>query len=96
MFPQKKITRPPKGQVAKVEKIKEDSLDLISSSSPWVKIQIQSLLEVIKQHIAGWCQQTSLTTPSNVLPLYLKQTFLPIVWIFTQGEEDEIKSKLSS
>jgi hypothetical protein len=37
-----------------------------------------------------------LTSPSNVLPLHLKQTFLPIIWIFTQGEEDEIESKLSS
>ena len=27
-----------------------------------------------------------LTTPSNVLPLHLKQTFLPIVWIFTEGD----------
>ena len=30
--------------------------------------------------------------PSNVLPLRLKQTFLPIIWIFTEG--DEIKSRL--
>ena len=27
-----------------------------------------------------------LTTPSNVLPLHLKQTFPLIVWIFTEGE----------
>ena len=26
-----------------------------------------------------------LTTPSNVLPLHLKQTFPPIIWIFTEG-----------
>ena len=37
-----------------------------------------------------------LTTPSNCLPLHLKQTFPPIIWIFTQGEEDEIESKLNS
>ena len=24
--------------------------------------------------------------PSNVLPLHLKQTFPPIIWIFTEGE----------
>ena len=30
--------------------------------------------------------------PSNVLPLRLKQTFPPIIWIFTEG--DEIKSRL--
>ena len=31
--------------------------------------------------------------PSNVLPLHLKQTFPPIIWIFTKG--DGIKSRLS-
>ena len=31
---------------------------------------------------------------SNVLPLQLKQTFLPIIWIFTEGEGDGIKSRL--
>ena len=37
-----------------------------------------------------------LTSPSNVLPYYLKPTFPPIIWIFTQCGEDEIESKLSS
>ena len=32
--------------------------------------------------------------PSNVLPLHLKQTFLPIIWIFTEIEGDGIKSRL--
>ena len=32
------------------------------------------------------------TTPSNVLPLHLKQTFPPIIWIFTEG--DVIESRL--
>ena len=32
--------------------------------------------------------------PNNVLPLHLKQTFQPIIWIFTEGEGDEIESKL--
>ena len=35
-----------------------------------------------------------LTTSSNVLPLHLKQTFLPIIWIFTEGEGDVIESGL--
>ena len=35
-----------------------------------------------------------LTTPSNVLPLHLKQTFPHIIWIFTKGEGDGIKSRL--
>ena len=33
-----------------------------------------------------------LTVPSNVLPLNLKQTLLPIIWIYTEG--DGIKSRL--
>ena len=35
-----------------------------------------------------------LTMPSNILPLHLKQTFPPIIWIFTEGESDWIKSRL--
>ena len=36
-----------------------------------------------------------LTRPSIVLPLHLKQTFLPIIWIFTEGEGDGIESRLT-
>ena len=32
--------------------------------------------------------------PSNVLPLHHKQTFTPIIWIFTEGEGDGIESRL--
>jgi hypothetical protein len=32
--------------------------------------------------------------PSNVLPLRLKQTFLPIIQIFTEGEGDGIEFRL--
>ena len=32
--------------------------------------------------------------PSNVLPLHLKQTFPPIIWIFTEGESDGIEFRL--
>ena len=35
-----------------------------------------------------------LTTPSNVLPLHLKQTFRHIIWIFIEGEGDGIETKL--
>jgi hypothetical protein len=35
-----------------------------------------------------------LTTPSNVLPLHLKQTFRPIIWIFTEGEGYGIEFRL--
>ena len=31
----------------------------------------------------------------NVLPLHLKQTFPPIIWIFTEGEGDGIEYRLS-
>ena len=33
---------------------------------------------------------------SNVLPLHLKQTFLPKIWIFTEGEGDAHQSKKGS
>ena len=36
--------------------------------------------------------ESLLTTPSNVLPLHLKQTFPPI--IFTEGEGDGIEPRL--
>ena len=35
-----------------------------------------------------------LTIPSNVLPLHLKQTFQPLIWIFTEGEGDGVESRL--
>ena len=36
----------------------------------------------------------NMTRPSNILPLNLKQTFLPMISIFTGGEGDWIKSRL--
>ena len=41
-----------------------------------------------------FCYQSLFTTPSNVLPLHLKQTFPPIIWIFTEDEGDGIDSRL--
>ena len=35
-----------------------------------------------------------LTRPSNILPLHLKQTFPPTIWIFIKGEGNGIKSRL--
>ena len=32
--------------------------------------------------------------PSNVLPLHFKQTFPPMIGIFTEGEGDGIESRL--
>ena len=32
--------------------------------------------------------------PNNVLPLHPKQTFPPIIWIFTEGEGDGIEPRL--
>ena len=65
------------------------SMDLILSNYWW-----ESLVEVIRQNIAGWCQQiflSSLTMHSNVLLLSLKQTFPCIIWILTEG--DGIKTR---
>ena len=48
---------------------------------------------MIRQNIAGWCQQT-FCSQKYVLPFYLKQTFPPLIWMFTEGEGDGIKSRL--
>ena len=40
-------------------------------------------------------RKSLLTSPSNVLPYYLNQTFPPLVRIFTEGEGDGIESRLS-
>ena len=84
----------------KVEEILKGSLDLIPS--PSVKIQImdgkvclrckgKTLLGVVNKLLKI---KSLLTMPSNVLPLHLKQTFLPIIWIFTEGKIDGIKFRL--
>ena len=87
----------------KVEKILKGSLDLIPSPQPSVKIQIisgkvclkykgKTLLVLVNKLLKT---KSLLTRPSNVLPLHLKQTFPPIIWIFTEGEGDKIKSKFA-
>ena len=87
-------------QSVEVEKILEDSLDSISSLSENPKYWRENLLEVIRQNIAVWCQQTfcSQKFVHNTQQWFAftpQQTFPPIIWIFTQGEENEIESKLS-
>ena len=42
----------------------------------------------------GDVRKLFVTTPNNVLPLYLKQTFPPVIWIFNEGEGDWIESRL--
>ena len=94
----------PTACISKVKKILKGSLDLIPSPSPSVKIQIMGrkvclrckgkmLLGVINKHLKT---KSLFTFSSNVLPLYLNQTFLSVIWIFTEGEGDGIKSRLSS
>ena len=48
---------------------------------------------VIRQNIT-FVFKNLLTMPSNVLPLHLKHTLSPIIWIFTEGEGDGIKPRL--
>ena len=66
--------------LCKVKKILKDSLDSISSPSPSVKIQIigkkvclrckvKTLLGLVNKHLKT---KILLTSPSNVLPYYLK------------------------
>ena len=85
----------------KVEEILKGSLDSIPSPSrsrEHLKFLLwffggQTLLGVVNKIFV---QQSLLTTPSKVLPLHLKPTFPPIIWIFTEGAGDGIESKLSS
>ena len=49
------------------------------------------MLDDVNKHFVF---KSLLTTPSNVLPLHLKQIFPPIIWIFTEGEDDGIKTRL--
>ena len=50
----------------------------------------KTLLDVLNKLLNA---KSLLTMPKNVLPLHLKQTFPLILWIFTEGEGDEIKSR---
>ena len=84
----------------KVKKSKK--IACIPSPSPSVKIQImggkvclrckgETLLgkvnKILKAKFVDITQQC--------FAYYLQQTFPPMIWIFTQGEEDEIETKLS-
>ena len=71
----------------KVEKNVKGSLDWIPSLSPSVNIQImgkkvclrckgKTLLGIVNKLLKT---KSLLTIPRNVLPLHLKQTFLPII-----------------
>jgi hypothetical protein len=59
----------------KVENILKGSLDSIPSPSPLVEIQIMGR----KVCLSCKGKHCLLTTPSNVLPLHLKQTFPPMI-----------------
>ena len=73
----------------KVEKIFKGSLDLISSPSPSVKIQIMGGKVCLR------CKgKIFLGDVEN--KKFVDITFPPIIWIFTEGEGDGIKSRLSS
>ena len=71
----------------KVENIYEDSLDLIPSPSPSVKVQIiggKVYLMCEGKTLLGnanklFVFKSLLTTPGNVLPLHLKHTVTPII-----------------
>ena len=81
----------------KVEKILKSSLNLISSPSPSLKIQIMDEKVCLRgegKTLLGDVNKLLIRTPRNVLLLHLKQTFPPIDWIFNEGEGDEIESKL--
>ena len=73
----------------KVEKILKNSLDSILSPSRSCE-HFNFLFSFFGQTLLGIVNKlfgikSLLTTPSNVLPLHLKPTFPPIIWIFTEG-----------
>ena len=90
------------GYFDKVEKILKGSLVSIPSPSPLVKIQTMGgkvYLRCKGKTLPGVVNKllktkSLLTSPTNVLPYYLKHTFPPIIWIFTEGEGDGIESRL--
>ena len=59
---------------------------MISSPSPSVKIQITGGKIFVFESL--------LTIPNNVSLLHLKQIFLPIIWILTEGEGDRVESRI--
>ena len=74
----------------KVEKILEDSLDLIPSPSPSEKIQIMGGKVCLR------CKGKTLLSDVNKLFVFKSQCpamfcpFLQIIWIFSEGEGDGI------
>ena len=85
----------------KVEKILKGSLDSIPSPSTSVKIQIMDAKVCLrwkgKKTLLGVFKKLSKTksllkSPSNVLPYYIKQTFLSMIWIFHWRWLDQIQA----
>ena len=86
--------------IYKVKKILKGSLDSISSPSPSVKIQIWAkkfAWSVKAKHcwalLTNYCIQKFV---DNIQQWFAFTPFLPIIWIFTEGEGDGIESRLSS
>ena len=74
--------------LVKVEKILKRSMGLI----PSVSMSCEHLNFLFLWFFAKHCWVMS----SNVLPIDLKSTCPPVIWIFTEGEGDGIESRLSS
>ena len=86
---------PVKKRSNKIPWIWSNPITFSANSNKWQ----ESFLEVIRQNIVEWCQQTFcfqkfVDNAQQVLPLRLKQTFHPIIWIFTEGKGDRNESRL--
>ena len=90
--------------LAKVDNISKCSLDSIPSPLPSVRIQImggkvflrcksKTLLGIVNKHLKTKCLLNITKQYFASLP---EVKFPPIIWIFTEGEGDRIKSGLSS
>ena len=87
----------------KVEKVLKGSLDsIITFTFRELKIQIMGgkvCLRCKVKTLLGdvnklFFIKSLMIMPSNILLLHLKQIFPSIIWIFTEGEGNEIKSRL--
>ena len=80
------------GKILKVAWISSPSLKIqIMGGKVYLSCKCKTLLGFVNKLLKT---RILLTSPSNVLPYYLNQTFPPIIWIWTEDEGDGIKSRL--
>ena len=64
-----------------------NSIIQVMGGKVYLRCKGKTLLDVVNKHLKI---KSLWTMSSNVLPLHPKQYFLPVIWIFTEGEGDGI------